>query len=229
MRMNKLVLFDVDYTLVSGLKGHKRAFREALKRVYGVDADIDIINHQGMVDKQTIIEVLLKKNFKRAEILQKIEKCTKEMEALFKDIIKDDEITLLPGVRELLKELSKQNIQMGLVTGNLEVIAREKLDKVGINSYFKFGGFGSDGFKRTTLVKIAVKRAEKIFDCKFSNIFLFGDTPRDIIAGREGGVVVGGVATGNYSKEELKKAGADFVLESFKEKERFFKIIGGKR
>jgi len=58
--MDKLVLFDIDSTLIKGAKGHREAFSEAFKEIYGVDTTIDIINHHGMTDQQIIIEVLKK-------------------------------------------------------------------------------------------------------------------------------------------------------------------------
>ncbi len=223
--MNKLILFDVDYTLINGLNGHKQAFIVAFEKVYGIKTNIDIIEHYGMTDQEIIIKVLLKNKLERKEIFTKLEKCMKEMESVFKKLVDNDEIILLPGVKETLRHLTDYDVGIGLITGNLEVIAREKLNKAGISSYFKFGGFGSDNLKRSNLVKIAIERAKKIYQCEFNDIFIIGDTPRDIRAGEEAGVKTIGVATGDYSKNQLKKAGANFVLESLNEREKLIRII----
>lgn len=116
---------------------------------------------------------------------------------------------------------------MGLVTGNIESIARAKLKKVGLNHYFEVGGFGSDDIERTNLVKIAIKRARVNFNFKQekNNVFFVGDAPREIKAGKEAGVKTIGVATGKYSMKKLKNSGANFVLENFKSANKVLEII----
>jgi len=226
MNINKLVLFDIDKTLIKGSRAHSAAFSKAFRKVYGIATNIDIINHHGMTDQQIIIEVLKKNGLDEQTIKLKLEKCIRTMSKSFDEMVKDDEIVVLEGVRELLEELDKNNILMGLVTGNLEPIARSKLKKVGLNHYFKVGGFGSDDINRTNLVKIAIKRAKKNFDSKpNNNVFLFGDAPREIKAGKEVGVKTIGVTTGIYSKEQLKNAGADFIFENLKDTNEILKII----
>ena len=129
---------------------------------------------------------------------------------------------------ELLKGLDKRNFLIGLVTGNLEPIAWGKMKRFKINQYFKLGGFASDNINRTELVKIAIKRAEENYNFKFdNNVFLFGDTPQDVNAGNEAGIVTVGVATGIYLKEELKEAGASFAIDDLKDIKRILTIIEG--
>jgi phosphoglycolate phosphatase len=224
--MNKLALFDIDKTLISSNKVHEAAFSEAFKDVYGVDTNINTINHPGMTDKQIIIEVLKKNGLAEDFIVSKLDKCVKVMVDYFKKNISSGEIFLYEGVKDLLKLLSQKNILMGLVTGNLEDIARGKLKIAGVNDYFKIGGFGSDGINRTDLVKLAVKKAEEIIGpLDNDKVFLFGDTPRDIKAGQEAGVKTVGVATGIYSEEQLRGADADFVLKDLKEAEKVLEIL----
>ena len=229
--MDKLVLFDIDRTLIKCLKGHIPAFSEAFKRVYNVDTTINIINSHGMTDQEIIIKVLKKNGLSEDEIKSKIDKCMEVMVEFmsFNKTIDNDEIAVLEGVRELLKELDKYNILMGLVTGNLEPIAKIKLKKVNLYHYFKVGGFGSDDIKRANLVKIAIKRAKEKFSFKQNNnVFLFGDTPLDMKAGKEAGVKTVGVTTGIYSKEQLKNTDANFILESLKDTNKILEIIQGK-
>jgi len=222
--MNKLVLFDVDGTLTKTLKAHKDAFSEAVRKVYGIDTSIEILEYHGMTDKQLIIEVLKKNGLSERKIKPKVEECAKAMVYSFNKLIDTENLGALDGVRELLKALDKNNVLMGLVTGNLEPIARGKMKKIGLNHYFKVGGFGSDDIVRTELVKIAIKRAQKI-GFKAGGVFLIGDTPRDIFAGKKAKVTTIGVATGPYSIEELKKAGADFILKDLRKTNEVLKIV----
>jgi len=225
--MNKLVLFDIDKTLIKGSKmKDKIAFPEAFKRVYGIDTSIDIVNHSGMTDQQIIIEVLKKNGLDEQTIRSKLEECMKIMIETFNEHIKEEEIVILDGVQELLEELNRRNVLMGLVTGNLESIARGELKKAGLNRYFKVGGFGSDDINRINLVKLAIKRAEENFDFKFNkNVFIFGDAPQDMKAGKEAGIKTVGVTTGIYSEKELENAGADFILKNLKDINKVLEII----
>jgi len=222
--MNKLVLFDVDGTLTIGLKAHREACSEAIKNVYGIYTSMDIIEYHGMTDKQVITEVLRKIGLRDEEIKPKLDKCARAMINSFKKFIVSENLIVLGGVRELLKALDKNNVLIGLLTGNLEPIARAKMKKIGLNHYFKVGGFGSDDIVRFKLVKIAVNMAKKI-GFKAGDVFLIGDTPRDIFAGKKAGVKTIGVATGPYSEKQLKKAGADFVVKDLRKTNEVLKII----
>lgn len=224
--MDKLVLFDIDKTLMESSRWHRAAFSEAFRIVYRVDTTIDIISTSGLTDQQIIIEVLKRNGLDEKRILPKIKECMKIMVTYVNKTIKNDDAILLDGVKDLLGELDKRNVLMGLVTGNLKPIAEARLNKAGVGHYFKVGGFGSDDIKRANLVKLAISRAKTNFNFRFdNNVFLVGDTPRDIEAGRVINVKTIGVATGIYSKEELKSSGADFVLENLKDKNEFLEII----
>ncbi|MCK4555821.1 MAG: HAD hydrolase-like protein, partial [Candidatus Aenigmarchaeota archaeon] len=182
--MKKLILFDIDKTLIKSSTGHEASFSRGFKEVYGVESKISIINHHGMTDQQIIIEALKKKGLDEAEIMLKMEECMKIMIDYFNQIKDTIQIDVLKGVPELLSELDKRNNILGLVTGNLEPIGRGKLEKAGLNQYFKLGAFGNDDIDRTKLVKLSIKRAEENFDFKINrNVFLFGDSPKDIVAG----------------------------------------------
>lgn len=225
--MNKLVLFDIDKTLTKSSKGHREAFRNAFIKVYGVDTGIDIINPDGMTDTQIIIDVMKKVGLGEQEVRSKLAECIQAMSEYFEGAVVNEEISTLEGVPSLLEELKRQGVLMGLVTGNLEAIARGKLEKAGIDHYFEVGGFGSDNTDRVELVRKAVKDAETRFAFpKEGQVFLVGDTPKDIAAGKEAGVATIGVATGAFSKEQLSGAGANFAVENLNDKSRIFEILG---
>ena len=227
LSMYRLVLFDIDSTLIKTPKAKDDiAFPQAFKKVYGVEATIDIINSHGMTDQQIIIDVLKKKGLDEQTIKSKLDECMKVMVETFKKAIDSEKIIVLAGVEELLEKLDNHNILMGLVTGNLEPIVRGELEKVGLDHYFKVGGFGSDDINRTNLVKLAIKRAEENFNFKFNdNVFLFGDAPQDMKAGKEAGIKTVGITTGIYSKERLEDAGADFILKDLKDANKVLEII----
>ncbi len=222
--MDRLVLFDVDRTLIGRSQCHHDAFSYAFKKVYNVDVDIRIINYGGMTDPAIAIEVLKKIGLKEDLIISKLEECMNTIVDYFQKNVKRDKIPILPGVNDLLELLANNGTLLGLITGNLEPIAWGKLKSIHIDHYFKLGGFGSDNINRTELVKIAVKKAQDDYNFN-GKAFVIGDTPRDIKAGFEANAKTIAVATGTYSAEELQNYGADFVFENLKNKEKILNVI----
>jgi phosphoglycolate phosphatase-like HAD superfamily hydrolase len=227
--MDKLILFDIDKTLLkSGNFLHKAAFSQALKEVFDIEASIDIVEHQGKTDQQIIIDVLRKKGIEESIIKEKMADIIKAMVIFFENKVGEENSIIADGVVELLQTLNNKKILMGLVTGNLEAIAWGKMKKAGLDNYFKVGGFGSNDINRANLVKIAITKAENNFGFKFNNnVFLVGDTPRDILAGQEAGVKTIGVATGNYATTDLEKEKPNLVLKDLTQRDKILELIEG--
>ena len=222
----KLALFDIDKTLIKGSPSHKKAFSVAFREIYGVDTSIDIIQHSGMTEQEIIYKVLQTNNLDNEKIKSKLTQCMESMVRIFNKLVVNDEIVVLPGVKELLKALDNNKVLLGLVTGNLEQIARAKMKKINLNHYFKIGGFGSDHISRTELVKLAISRAENNFNFIFSNnVYLFGDAPQDMNAGKEAGIKTIGVTTGIYDKKQLKNAGASIVVNDLTDTKTILNLV----
>ena len=211
-----LLLFDIDGTLIKRCRAHNKAFGAAIEAVYGKPADIRDLRPHGKTDPWLVMEALQLNGMPEENILPRLEACLRRMEDYFIRFISPDETEAFEGVKRLLEVLHKKQYLLGLVTGNLEKIAFAKLESAGLGGFFQIGGFGSDDMDRTRLVEIAIGRAiEKLgFGGERSKVFLFGDTPNDIYAGREAGVMTVGVATSIFSPGDLSGAGADYVLES---------------
>ena len=126
----------------------------------------------------------------------------------------------MPNVEPLLDELIDQGVLLGLVTGNVEAAAHIKLARANLNRFFSFGGYGSDSPDRGELTKKALERGGVVFGTELdrSRCFSIGDTPRDIDAGHFAGIEVTGVATGKYTVEQLREAGADAAIGSFEDR-----------
>ncbi|MQL91205.1 hypothetical protein Taro_023810 [Colocasia esculenta] len=141
-------------------------------------------------------------------------------------------LEVLPGVVSLLEALSlRENVVVGLVTGNLEDIAWMKMEGLGIQNYFttpNFGGFGSDHSDRGELVKIAADRATKLFPGGFDIRAHVGDTPNDIKAAEHGGALAIGVCTGIFSEEELRQAscGDAVIIPNLTDSKAFMSLLG---
>jgi len=224
--MNRLVLFDIDKTLLVGSTFHYTALKDALSEVYGIKNPKAVKKMQGMTDLKIICETLSQENMDLKTIKVGLDECMELMYLKFRDALQKNDLKVLDGVKILLENLQRLEIPMGLVTGNIEAIAWLKLEKVGLKKYFKFGGFGDKIIKRSGLVKNALDAsANNLGIVKRENIFLVGDTPRDILSGQKFRVRTIGVATGDFSKEELILAGAEFVLEDLNDTKNVLDII----
>ncbi len=224
--VNRLVLFDIDNTLLNGSECHKLAFNEGIKVAYGVETSIDTIDYLGMTDMEIIYEVLKIHGFVEQTVALKLQECIDIMADTFNKCAFNYQIKVLGGVKELLDKLITSRVIIGLVTGNIESIAWRKLQIAGLESYFSLGGFGSEDIKRSNLIRLAIRRAADKFDFKFNdNVYVFGDTPRDIRAGKEARVKTVGVATGRFTKDQLKENGADTVFPDLSDTSSVLKVI----
>jgi phosphoglycolate phosphatase len=223
--MDKLLLFDIDSTLVRNTPAHDDAFKHAFKEVYDVDARLIVKPTSGLTDQHIIMEVLKNCGLSRAQVLRHINACMASMVAYFESV-KDtcEPPTVLPGVPELLEVLARKGHLLGLVTGNLQPIARMKLARVGLDRYFPLGGFGDDHADRAELVKLAMRRAREAHDFS-GDAYLFGDTPRDVAAGRKARATTVATATGKFSAEQLREAGADYVVEGFSDTQAVLQLV----
>lgn len=225
--MGKLLLFDIDQTLLESSKGHHQAFEVAIRDIFGIEVTLDRFEHGGMTDRQIIAELMRLEGVNEKAIESRLDPCIRVMEKVYAELLRDDELLVLKGVPELLESLSRQpTILMGLITGNLETIAWGKLRKVGLAKYFKLGGFGNEDVVRTHLVENAIQKAVRNHGfVTANNVYVFGDTPLDIAAGHEAKATTIGVATGRFSKSDLKRAGADWALSSLEERDNIFSIL----
>ena len=223
-----LAFFDIDNTLIQSSRGHVNALLQAISEVYGLDARLDVINHHGMTDQEIITRISEAYGLDRKAIKSGLKDCMESMSRRYAEIVKSETIVIKPGVLNLMPRLAQNDINLGLVTGNLEKIARLKLKKIGINHFFKIGGFGSDHIDRAELVKIAIQKAADRFYCdRRPRAFHFGDSPQDMQAGRAAGVVPVGVATGIFTSEQLAAAGAEIVFPDLKDADGILRFLQG--
>lgn len=226
IKIMKLILFDIDGTLIGGKHGHPKSYSDAIKAIHGIDIEIDWKGVQGMTDQQILTKYLVVNNIPENIISKNMVSYMKEMEKSFNASIGNSTIHPLDGVEKLLIELKSKGALLGLVTGNIVSIARAKLEKLNLWGYFNVGGFGSDDISRARLVKLAIQRAEKKFNFVFDkNVILFGDAPQDMKAGIDADIYTIGVTTGVYSKEDLNKVGAKVVVDSLKNTKEIVKLI----
>ena len=226
----KLVLFDVDWTLLSKPlpPAYGDRFAVALRKVLGIDASENELNNEGMTDKQIIVLLMRMRGLDEKTIKAEVGRVISVMAKYVEDNIeKDNSFHEMPHVTELLAELERRGDVLGLVTGNTEKIARLRLRKIGLAHFFRIGGFGDSSEKRSELVLTAIRKAEEKFKARIRkwDVFVIGDTPRDIACGKEAGVKTIAMATGPCPLNELKKHKPDFAFADFSGWEKLVRAI----
>jgi phosphoglycolate phosphatase-like HAD superfamily hydrolase len=212
----RAVLFDIDGTLLVTGGAGGTAWRRAFKELHGVDVDIADHTDAGMTDPE-IAAIVFRQVIGREGTPEERSKAIGcYLKHLPDTVAESDGYRTMPGVGALLDDLIDAGRLLGLVTGNIEAAAHIKLARAGFNRYFSFGGYGSDSADRTEVTKAALRRGELVSGGGLGNsaCIAVGDTPRDVRAGHGAGIRVVGVATGSYSTDQLREAGADWALET---------------
>lgn len=210
----RAVLFDIDGTLlVTGGAGGV-AWQRAFEELYGVDADIAEHTDAGMTDPEIAAIVFREVVGRKGSPEERSRAISAYLKHLPDAVAGSDGYRLMPGVERLLDELIDRGLLLGLVTGNIEAAAHIKLARGHLNRFFSFGGYGSDSADRTEVTKAALHRGELVSGGVLADggCLAVGDTPRDVKAGHGAGIRVVGVATGSYTVDQLREAGADYAL-----------------
>ena len=212
------VLFDVDETLIHTGGAGARSWNAAFEKIYGVPADIGVHTSAGETDPQVAIETFrgVMSREPSADELSHI--YAQYLLHLADDIWTSEEYAVLPGAEQVLTRLGDAGVVLGLVSGAMEGAARTKLMPANLNRFFLFGAYGSDSPDRPELTRLAIEKAARLHDqLTAADVFVVGDTPRDIDAAQAAGAVSVGVATGHYTAGELTAAGATYVLGSLED------------
>jgi phosphoglycolate phosphatase len=135
---------------------------------------------------------------------------------------------ILPGVGELLGELSKTDHIVALYTGDSPRIVSQVFRVTGLGEYFRFCFYGTEVETRADMVRLAINKAEKSTGRQFrdKNIVIIGDSVRDVECGKLFSALTIAVATGFHSKEELLKVGPDYLFDNLKDYRKVLKAIG---
>lgn len=227
--MRKLVLFDIDGTLVLTGGAGLRAMNRALEAVFGRSNGLDGIPVAGRTDWAILADAV--RRYGRSldgGLLADLQQ--RYVANLAEEIHHPGQGRkgVLPGVREVLSELERrEDVFTGLLTGNFEEGARVKLGHFDLWHYFRCGAFGGDAADRNALVPFAIERARAcgLPDIADRDVFVVGDTPHDVTCAHVAGAVAIAVATGSSSVEELRATGAEHVFEDLSDTTAFLQLL----
>jgi phosphoglycolate phosphatase-like HAD superfamily hydrolase len=219
----KLVLFDIDGTLLWTDGAGRRAIHRALLDEVGTAGPIESYRFDGKTDPQIVRELLALARHPDAQDQARLEAvCRRYVELLRAELEKPAQSTqVFAGVAELLAALESQEAEgrvlVGLLTGNLEPGAALKLRSGGLDpARFRVGAYGSDSPRRSDLPAVAARRAAALTGREFAgpDVVIVGDTPEDVACGRAIAARAVAVATGSYDVAALRAAGAAYVFET---------------
>jgi phosphoglycolate phosphatase len=253
--MHRLILFDIDCTLIDGHGAGGRAIFRAIKDVYGLEGALGGYDFHGRTDPgiirdltamwgadpQAIISefdggtqpgvvtsLAARLGYSADEIDRLLPVCLERYGELIREEVAAGHIEVLPGVDQLVPALSADDrVLLGLLTGNVEEGARVKLAPTGLWPYFALGAFGSDSPSRPDLPAVAVARAAALNGRRYTGkqIVVVGDTPSDVECGAHLGVRTVAVATGRYAADELAAHAPDYVFTDFSDWRAAFRAM----
>lgn len=229
--MNKLILWDIDGTLIDSGGVAGEAMRAAMERVYGGASTEARLSYAGKTDRQIILETFVGRG--HDELVSTldhftatyIEELTGRRDAFL------TRCRVLDGAVAALERLTTADVIQSVLTGNLQPIARIKLDLMVLSRFLDLesGAYGSDHHRRTELAPIAAARAKQRYGRAFTgvDVVVIGDTPHDIDCGRAAGAHTIAVATGPFAADALRTHGADIVLENLADTDAVIAAILG--
>lgn len=212
-----LLLFDIDGTLLDTRGAGLRALIDAVQDAFDIpEHRIPELDLAGSTDSGILRSLLPSLGIVMSE--RNMERFYRAYLGALESELRDDNFTgeLLPGVGPLLNHLEQdQEVALGLLTGNIELGARLKLQRFGISHYFPTGAFGDDHHDRDHLGPIALERMEAVAGRRFApdQVVVIGDTPRDIACARSLGARSASVATGTYDAPDLAEHSPDMLFE----------------
>lgn len=218
--VHRVILFDIDETVLSTGGAGGRAMEKAISSVFGRTITSKGYSFSGKTDPQIIFELLEVHGIARQQAERSLDEIFTVYLPILVDEVERSQSRLHDGVVDLLETLrTRDDACIGLLTGNIEEGARVKLGKFDLNSYFKFGAFGSDSHDRMKLPAVAHKRAEAVFGRAFSasQLVIIGDARNDVLCAKGYGARAMAVCTGKTPRATLAELEPDHLFDSLQD------------
>jgi phosphoglycolate phosphatase len=225
----KLLLFDIDGTLILTGGAGLRAMNAAFEQLYGVRDGLVNVQLAGRTDTSILKEAL------SANDIQFDSNQLEEYKEVYYRLLVDEMAKrgnnkcLMPGVRNLIDELKqRKDVHLGLLTGNWEKSGRIKLHHFGLDDCFPFGAFADDSEYRDRLLPYALNRFEQKYGKRPQpdQVYVIGDTPSDILCAKPHKARSVAVAAAHYSEEELAAYHPDILFKDLSDTDVVLKAIG---
>jgi phosphoglycolate phosphatase len=232
--IERLILWDIDGTLIWSGPVTRRAFDLAIASAVGREPGEHGVSFGGKTDPQIALEILaalaVSADDARGRLPMVLEALEREM-GIAVDVLRE-EGSVLPGVGEVLERLhAEPGIHQTVLTGNVEANARLKVGAFGLERFLdlEVGAYGSDGEDRAAFVPLALEKVRSIRGASIDpgDVWVIGDTARDLACARAGGARCLLVATGLVPLDELAPLGADQVLPDLSDVDEVLRSLTG--
>jgi len=221
-------LFDIDGTILNCNSAGRASLIEATKEVFGTVGRMEKLDFQGKTDPVILQESLQIMGYKQEDIEKNLKNLKERYFYYLGENIHKYEVIVYPGIKELLQILKKRDdIALGLLTGNFTESAKIKLSVCNLFDYFSFGAFGDDAPMRNLLPEVAKKRIDTIYkiDISFKDVIIIGDTIYDIRCAKYAGAVSVAVGTGWVPADTLLKENPDYFFPDLSDFQQFLKLL----
>ena len=218
--MKKLVLFDIDGTLLVCGPQVRPVFASALVEVFGTAGEVDGFDFTGRTDPGIVLDLITGAGLPEALVRERLPRMRSLYTERLDRQLDRNGMVLLPGVVEILDRLvGREDVVTALLTGNWEPGARAKLSRFDLDRYFSFGAYGCDGVDRAELPPVALDRAERATGRRFrpEDVLIVGDSVHDVSCAHAHGIPCLAVGTGRTPEEVLHAAGAEWVISDLRQ------------
>ena len=227
MADRRLILWDIDGTLVNTGSAGQRALVRATIECFGGDGNMSGVEIAGRTDRAIGHQIMEK--YGKPPTAENVDAFLDRYVALLPEELPKGNGRVLPGVRQLLEDLARQRDKtLGLLTGNLERGARLKLGHYDLWQFFPFGAFADDHHDRNALGPCALSRAvaHASFNFRPEQVDVVGDTGHDIVCGKAFGARTIAVATGSWSRQRLAEHKPDFLFDDLANVDEVKRTLG---
>ena len=227
--MQRLLLFDIDGTLIRSNGAGRLTLAFALEKLFGTVGPLENYNMSGKTDPRIITDLLTAIGVEPKEIKKQLPAIYELMAEHGQKIFQEKEMTACVGVPELLAQLvGREDVLVGLLTGNSQLTAPLKLSAAGIDPLqFRVGAYGSDAMDRNELPAIGMSRANQLTGLPFdgNNTIIIGDTPADILCARAGKATAVAVASGWHGTATLADYQPDHLFDNLGDTDRILQVL----
>ncbi len=226
--MRKLILFDIDQTLVKVLEFHSKAYAAMFPEVFGIEGKLEDIKYDGMRFPDVVKEVALVHDVGEMMINAKQDAALNSYLKHFTASLPEDSSEyVLPGVFTLLEKINNSENILGIVTGNSKPTGERILKSAKLYEYFKIFAYSDDAKTREKIVEKAIIRADQKYLIHFKEdaLVIIGDSIHDIDSGKPYNARTIAVLTGSYSKEEIKEHNPDYIFKDMRNAEMIYNAI----